>query len=81
MEPGGVQFFVQQKEYNHCINDKFINNIHVKLFDENFVSLMPEQQWNCSLDLQFFKIYEQDGFMNQHNALHDNRFGETGHYT
>ena len=29
-EPGGVQFFVQQKEYKHRINDKFIKKTRDK---------------------------------------------------
>ena len=61
---GSVQFFIQHKEFKHSIADKYISQIHVKLYGENYSPMVPEQQWNATLDLMFFEVYEKSGIQN-----------------
>ena len=73
--PGSVQFFIQHKEFKHRIADKYIHQIHAKLYDENYMPMVPQQQWNATLDLMFFEVYEKAGIQNPHNYMLANRFG------
>ena len=59
--PGSVQFFTQRKEFKHKIAYKYISQIHVKLYNENYLPMIPQQQWNATLDLIFYEVYEKSG--------------------
>ena len=74
--PGAVQFFIQHKEFKHRIADKYISQIHVKLYDENYSPMLPEQQWNATLDFLFYEVYEKAGIQNPRNYMLEHRFGE-----
>ena len=74
--PGSVQFFTQQKEFKHRIANKYISEIHVKLYDENYLPMNPQQQWNATLDLTFYEVYEQSGIQNPRNYMLEHKFGE-----
>ena len=53
-----------------------ISQIHVKLYDENYMPMVPQQQWNATLDLMFFEVYEKSGIQNPRNYMLEHRFGE-----
>ena len=74
--PGSVQFFKQKKEFKHRIADKYISQIHVKLYDENYDPMIPQQQWNATLNLVFYEVYEKQGIQNPRNYMLEHRFGE-----
>ena len=72
-----MQFFEQKKkEFKHRIADKYISQIHVKLYDENYDPMIPQQQWNATLDLVFYEVYEKQGIQNPRNYMLEHRFGE-----
>ena len=38
--------------------------------------MVPQQQWNATLDLMFFEVYEKQGIQNPRNYMLEHRFGE-----
>ena len=38
--------------------------------------MIPQQQWNATLDLNFYEVYEKSGIQNPRNYMLEHRFGE-----
>ena len=48
----------------------------MKLYDENYMPMVPQQQWNATIALSFYEVYEKQGIQNPRNYLLEHKCGE-----
>ena len=69
-----MQFYTASRDFSIKILDKYINQIHVQLYDEEYNSYVPEQEWSLTLDLMFYESYLDTSNSALKNELHKYRF-------